>query len=223
MPEDAEQPTDVATAKAAQVLIDKVRRDNKAMSMLRSQLLLLYTCGATYRFTRFVVSADLAGTKKEPVYDQTETEIMPARMHCFGCGTDSMPDAMGPMAASRSCPNCGNPVGADSYFPPVTGPVTRQVGTQDVPNGIVHQSLFCGLEVDTDPRAQNIRQTPILNLEYEVHLGALRDAYPGMFDQIQASAQSELSSNGSIDRLARQQIYSQTDGQSSILSDQRPT
>ena len=62
-----------------------------------------------------------------------------------------------------------------------------------------------------------------LNLEVEVHVGALRAAYPDMYDQIAASATSELSANGSIDRIARQQVYSQTGTSSSILQDQRPT
>ncbi len=54
-------------------------------------------------------------------------------------------------------------------------------------------------------------------------MGALRAAYPDMYDQIAASATSELSANGSIDRIARQQVYSQTGASSSILQDQRPT
>lgn len=216
MPGDAEEPSDVATAKAAQMLVDKVERDNKESSLLKSQLFFLYNAGSVFRFTRFVVSADIAGTKEEPVYDQTETELMPARMHCYSCGTDNQ-------AGTPQCANCKSPMGADSFFPPVSGPVTRQIGTQEVPNGQVAQNLFCGLEVDVDPTAHSIRRTPILNLEYEVHIGALRDAYPGMFDQIQASATSELSTNGSVDRIARQLIYAQTDANSSILSDQRPT
>ena len=77
--------------------------------------------------------------------------------------------------------------------------------------------------MDCDPAANNLRQTPILNLEVEVHVGALRAAYPDMYDQISASPSSELSSNGSIDRIARQQVYSQTGASSSILQDQRPT
>jgi hypothetical protein len=44
-----------------------------------------------------------------------------------------------------------------------------------------------------------------------------------MYEQISASPSSELSSNGSIDRIARQQVYAQTGAASSILQDQRPT
>src|SRR6202012_1614668 len=88
---------------------------------------------------------------------------------------------------------------------------------------MVAQNLFSPLEVDCDPAANNLRQTPILNLEVEIHVGALRAAYPDMYDLIAASPSSELSANGSIDRIARQQGYAQTDGYSSILQDQRLT
>jgi hypothetical protein len=124
---------------------------------------------------------------------------------------------------ARHCQHCLRPLGEDSFFPAEYGPVVRQVGEEEVPNGMVAQNLYSPLEVDCDPAANNLRQTPILNLEVEVHVGALRAAYPDMYDQIAASATSELSANGSIDRIARQQVYSQTGASSSILQDQRPT
>ena len=89
---------------------------------------------------------------------------------------------------------------------------------------MVAQNVYCPLEVDVDPAADNLRQTPILNLEVEVHLGALRAAYPEMYERdCSKSSTSTLSSNGSIDRIARQQVYSQSNTYSSILQDQRPT
>jgi hypothetical protein len=123
----------------------------------------------------------------------------------------------------QRCAHCQRSLGQDSFFPAEYGPVIQKVGEEEVPNGMVAQNLYSPLEVDCDPAANNLRQTPILNLEVEVHLGALRAAYPDMYDQISASPSSELSSNGSIDRVARQQVYAQTGAASSILQDQRPT
>jgi hypothetical protein len=225
MPRDADQLADTTTAKAAQTLIDIVEQQNGEASLLKAQLLYFWAMGAAFRHTRYLVSEERWGTKPEPIFNATETEIMPARMHCHGCGTDSSPDATGitPAVGNLACPNCGAGMGEDSFYPAVSGPVVRQVGTQEVPQGMVAQDLYSPLEIDVDPTAQKLRQTPILNLEVEVHVGALRAAYPGMYDQIQASATSELSANGTIDRIARQQTYSQTDGQISILNDQKPT
>src|ERR1700678_1253746 len=221
MPEDAEQLSDVTTAKAAQTLIDIIERQNREQSLLKQQLLYLYTTGAVFRHTRYVVDAERAGTSREPVFNETETQVAPDRSHCFHCGAPAPADAMGMLA--RHCQHCDRPLAEDSFFPAEYGPVVRQVGEEEVPNGMVAQNLYSPLEVDCDPSANNLRQTPILNLEVEVHVGALRAAYPDMYDQIAASATSELSANGSIDRIARQQVYSQTGASSSILQDQRPT
>ena len=219
MPEDAEQLADVTTAKAAQTLIGIIEQQNSEQSLLKQQLLYLYTTGAVFRHTRYVVDGERAGTTREPVFNETETQLAPDRYHCFHCGATSAADAMG----GHRCQNCYRPLGEDSFFPAEYGPVIQKVGEEEVPNGMVAQNLYCPLEVDCDPAANNLRQTPILNLEVEVHLGALRAAYPDMYDQIAASPSSELSANGSIDRIARQQVYSQTGAYSSILQDQRPT
>ena len=221
IPEDAEQLSDVTTAKAAQILIDIIEQQNGEQSLLKQQLLYLYTTGAVFRHTRYVVDAERAGTSREPVFNETETQLAPDRYHCFHCGATAPAEAVGMDA--RRCQNCHRPLGDDSFFPAEYGPVIQKVGEEVVPNGMVAQNLYCPLEVDCDPAANNLRQTPILNLEVEVHVGALRAAYPDMYDQIAASATSELSANGSIDRIARQQVYSQTGAGSSILQDQRPT
>ncbi|MGC2399473.1 MAG: hypothetical protein WA510_06815 [Acidobacteriaceae bacterium] len=221
MPVDAEQLSDVTTARAAQTLIDIIERQNGEQSLLKQQLLYLYTTGAVFRHTRYVVDAERAGTTREPVFNETETQLEPDRYHCFQCGATTPADAM-PTNGHR-CEQCQSPMKADSFFPGEYGLVIRKVGDEELPNGMVAQNLYGPLQVDCDPAANNLRQTPILNLEVEVHLGALRAAYPDMYEQIAASPTSELSANGSIDRIARQQVYAQTTGYSSILQDQRPT
>jgi hypothetical protein len=219
MPEDAEQLSDVTTAKAAQILIDIIEQQNREQSLLKQQLLYLYTTGAVFRHTRYVVDGERAGTTREPVFNETETQLAPDRYHCFHCGATSPAQELD----GQRCQHCFRPLGEDSFFPAEYGPVIQKVGEEEVPNGMVAQNLYSPLEVDCDPAANTLRQTPILNLEVEVHLGALRAAYPDMYEQISASPSSELSSNGSIDRIARQQVYAQTGAASSILQDQRPT
>jgi hypothetical protein len=219
MPEDAEQLSDVTTAKAAQLLIDIIEQQNREQSLLKQQLLYLYTTGAVFRHTRYVVDGERAGTTREPVFNETETQLTPDRYHCFHCGATSPAQEMD----GQHCLHCSRPLGEDSFFPAEYGPVIQKVGEEEVPNGMVAQNLYSPLEVDCDPAANTLRQSPILNLEVEVHLGALRAAYPDMYEQISASPSSELSSNGSIDRIARQQVYAQMGAASSILQDQRPT
>lgn len=218
LPENAEQLTDVTTAKAAQALIGIIERQNREQALLKQQLLYLYTAGAAFRHTRYIVDADRAGSRHEPVFQETLTQILPDRYHCFACGQDTPATSGG-----NNCGNCHAQLDGESFFPAEYGPATQKLGEEEVPNGMVAQNIYSPLEVDCDPAAQNLCQTPILNLEVEVHVGALRAAYPGMYEQIEGSATSTLSANGSIDRIARQQVYSQTGAYASILEDQRPT
>lgn len=239
LPENAEHLTDTATAKAAQTLIDIVERENKEQSLLKEQLLYLYTCGSCFRHTRYVVDADRAGTRTVPILEKSNAVIVPARHHCASCGVDTPVQGRDPTQGqnralygppqssleglSGSCANCGAALGPDSFFPEEIGPVVRQIGEEELPNGMVAQDVYSPLDVDCDPAAADLRKTPILNLEMEVHLGALRAAYPEMYTKITAAATSTLSSNGSIDRIARQQVYSETSAYSSILTDRKPT
>ncbi len=220
-PEDADQLADVTTARAAQSLIDIIERQNGEHSLLKRQLLYFYTTGAAFRHTRYVVDAERAGSKREPVFSETVTEILPARMHCYGCGADA-PLREGE-AAAQSCPQCGGVLGPDSYFPAERGPVLRQIGEEETPNGMVAQTIYCPLEVDCDPTANSLRETPILNLEVEAHVGALRAAYPDMYDQIASASSGSLSEDGGLGRIARQEVYSQMGASASALTDHRPT
>lgn len=223
LPENAEYLSDVTTAQAAQTLIEVIERQNREQSLLKQQLLYFFTCGSAFRHTRYMVDADRAGTKHEPIFNVTETEILPDRYHCATCGTDSPAADGSAFGGASACPNCGSELGPDSFYPAETGPVVSKVGEAEVPNGMVAQNIYSALDVDCDPAATSLSRTPILNLEMEVHLGALRAAYPDMYDQLSSCATSTLSANGSIDRIARQQIYSETTPYSAILTDRRPT
>lgn len=222
LPEDADEPADVATAEAAQILIDIIERQNKVKSLLKQQLLYLYMCGAYFRHTRYIVDRDRAGSHEEPVFTGTEVQIQPDRFHCFNCGTDNPADNMAFMAA-KHCKNCGAPLGEETFYPGVSATVPVQTGTQQVPNGMVAWTVYSPLEIDVDPSANSLEKTPIVNLEVEVHVAALRASYPAMRKQISGGASSPLSPNGSIDRIARQQAYSQTGTASTIMQDQKPT
>src|ERR1700721_4528400 len=77
MAEDAEQLADVTTAKAAQTLIDIIEQQNSEQSLLKQQLLYLYTTGAVFRHTRYVVDGERAGTTREPVFNEPKTRLPP--------------------------------------------------------------------------------------------------------------------------------------------------
>lgn len=224
LPEDAEDLTDVTTAKAAETLIDIIQRQNKAMSLLKQQLFYMFNCGAIFRHTRYVVDSDRSGTRKEPVYGLVDTTLSPERYHCFNCGTDTSPDSMATMM-TRACqnPNCGAPLGPESYYPEETGQAIGQVGEEELPNGMVAQTIYSPLEVDCDPQARSLRQTPLLSLSVEVHIGALRASYPQMYSQILPTTSDLTGQGDSMDRTARQMVHSPSGTYGGQLQEVRPT
>jgi hypothetical protein len=207
LPEDADDLTDVTTAKASVTLIEIIQRQNKAMSLLKQRLFYLFNCGSIFRHTRYVVDSERAGTRTEPQYDMVDMPISEDHYHCFNCGADIPADSMAAMV-SRSCPKCGAPLGPESYFEGQTGPMLKQVGEEELPNGMVAWTIYSPLEVDCDPQAKNLRETPILSLSVEVHLGALRASYPQMYPEITASTSDLTGQGDSIDRTARQMMRS---------------
>lgn len=222
LPEDAEDLTDVTTAKAAETLIEIIQRQNKAMSLLKQQLFYMFNCGAIFRHTRYVVDSDRAGTRKEPVYGMVPTTISPERYHCFNCGTDVPPDSMAAMM-THACTKCSAPLGPESYYPEETGSAVGQVGEEELPNGMVAQTIYCPLEVDCDPQAKNLRETPLLSLSVDVHLGALRASYPQMYAQILPSTTDLTGQGDSMDRTARQMMRSPSGSYGGQMQEMRPT
>ena len=224
LPENAEVLEDVATAKASQTLIDIIERQNKEHSMLKQQLLYMFTCGSQFRHTRYLVDADLAGTHDEPVFGVVDTQILPDRYHCFNCGMDNPAASMG-LVMSRQCmnPKCASPLGPESYYPAVSGPMVQQTSTQEVPNGQVTQTIYSPLEIDCDPSAKTLKQTPILNKATEVHLAALRTSYPDMFDELNSASGAGVSNNGALDRLVRTSVYAEAGYTTAEGLDMKPT
>ena len=140
MPEDAEQLSDVTTAKAAQTLIDIIERQNREQSLLKQQLLYLYTTGAVFRHTRYVVDAERAGTyagaglqRDRDAAGARSLPLLPLRRD-FAGGCDGH--------VARHCQHCHRPLGEDSFFPAEYGPVIQKVGEEEVPNGMVAQNLY---------------------------------------------------------------------------------
>lgn len=222
LPADADNLQDVTTAKVAQILIDIIERKNQEKAKLKQQLLYMFMCGCYFRHTRYIIDGDRAGTRKEPVYDYTETELSPDRYVCQHCGQVTPANTAATML-SPHCQTCGQPLDQSGFFPAETGTALAQVGEEEVPDGMVAQTVYSPLEVDADPAAKELRQTPILNLDVEVHISSLRASYPSMYDDIQTGAESQLSDSAGIDRIYRQTVYSQADGGTRILGDDRPT
>jgi hypothetical protein len=220
-PENAEILADVTTAKASQEAISIIERMNETPDMLLEESSLLYLYGVYFKYTRPVLDGDWAGWDFEDTFG-TVTVQKPARYHCFKCGTDT-PAQMFQQDQAKSCPKCGAPLGPESFFPPEQSDEVSRTGQQRVPRAMVKWSVHGPMEIDLDPMAKSIDQTPTLSFDQEIDIGALRLTFPKIFEQITQGAEIGTTPNASYEKLRRNEIYSMGWGYTSDSQNQKPT
>lgn len=204
-PENAENLADSATAKAAQLAVSIIERENRVKTMVRAEAQLLFLYGVYFKWTRFVIDGTWMGYKDEPVYGDVDISTQ-AHFHCPGCGQDTDAGQVSP--DEPRCQNCTQPMQMQDYYPGDTDTLPGVTGTKKRPNGMVKWSIFGPMQVDVDPTAETIAQTPILALDMETDVAELRAIFPKMWEQIAEGTESSTDPNASYSRLVRTMIYS---------------
>lgn len=236
-PEDARVLADLATADEAETAIAIVQRRNRARQMTRSKFELLYLYGSYGEYTRATIEPEWG---YDTALDIAQIEIdVPARMRCMQCGketpvaelangTAGMTAAGADQAAGAlpKCPgpNCGAPLGPESYYPAEPPRLTMGVaGIRKVPRAMVRQTLHSPLELDADPQAKTLAGTPILAFDMEIDIGEAREMFPEAWDKIREGAAASTSPNADYERLRRNESNSIGTGYTSDSEQQRPT
>ena len=215
-PANADEPADRETAKVFSRIEEIIERANKIKSMLRQELMEFFTSGCYFKNTRYVVDAERTGTHKETVFQvKQHAEVLPNRYQCFQCGAVTDEDSLiarkqnSPIGeVSRlACPNCGAPFGPENYFESYIDPQGVPIAEekQDVPNGMVLQTVWGPLHIDADPDAGELRDTPLLNLALEVSLGWLRMTFKDQWEKFSEGMTSGKTAE-SMERLLRDVI-----------------
>jgi len=193
-PANADNQLDVATAKAANDIVEIFHRTNSIDQLLAQESYYLYNDGMYAAYVRHVVDKQRFGERDEPIYGEVPKEISPGMYVCGNCGATN--------PAPPNCQNCGAPLNPESYIPPQTAMVTEIVGSERVPNGAEIIDLFGVLEVRLPPEARDLSDARYLILQQEVDPAFVRALYPQLADKINA----KRSTIGlPEERLARQQ------------------
>ena len=217
-PENAEILADVTTAKAGQEAISIIERMNNIREMVQVENNILYLGGVYFKYTRAVLDGDWAGWDFEDVFGTIDVQ-KPDRYHCYGCGTETPADQM----QQRACPQCSKPLGPETFFPAESSQQVALQGQKKVPRAMVKWSVHGPMEVDVDPMAKDLTETPLLSLDQEIDIGALRRIYPAMFDQITDGLEVGTTPNASYEKLRRNEISSMGWGYTSDSSNSKPT
>lgn len=224
-PHDARILADMTTAAAAQDAVGIIERRNGIRQMVRSEFEMLYLYGTYFKWTRGVLDGIDNGWDEELVLGGISIE-QPDVMRCMQCGTDTPAGQMQiPEDGSLpSCPSCAAPMGPESYFE--GGPAKTSlgvVGTRRVPRAMVKQTIHSPLEIDADPKAKDLRGTPILAFDTEIDIGEARMMFPGSWDKIREGAPTSTTANADYDRLRRDEVYSMGTAYTTDTNQQRPT
>lgn len=203
-PQNAEREEDRETAKAASTIETIIEKRNDAPTLLGTILKAMWDCGCYFRHTRYVVDSDDVGTHKEVVMQATLTNVVPARHVCPGCGAVALASDVDPN--NPTCPECHAAFGPESYYEadePETIPIAT--GEQDVPDAMVMQTVYDPLQVDADPDAKRLIDTPLINVEQEVQVAWLRTTFPDFWDKFQEGANT-VDAESQQDRVFREMI-----------------
>jgi hypothetical protein len=217
-PESAENLADVTTAKASQQAISIIERMNHIRELVREQNTLLYLYGVYFKYTRFVLDGDWAGYNEDPEYGEIAVQ-KPDRLHCGVCSYDNPVEGM----TEQRCAKCGQPLGPGDFWPAENGTEIGFKGMKRSPKGMVKWTVHGPMEIDVDPQAKSLADTPLLVFDQEIDIGEARATFPMMAEKIQPGQDASTTPNASYERLRRNESYSMGWGFTSDTEMQRPT
>ncbi|HEV7674390.1 MAG TPA: hypothetical protein VGQ12_07660 [Candidatus Angelobacter sp.] len=207
MPANADDESDRETAKAGSRVETIIERANKADTMVGQELMELFTGGCYFKFNRYVVDADRTGTHKETVWQLTRTDVLPARFVCYNCGATTPENEIVQNPQGLACPQCGQPLGQENYHEDHVDTIPIAQQKDDVANGMVIQTVYGAMNVDADPDAATIDDSPLVNVADDVTLGWARTIFPKLWDKLEAGMTSGASGE-TMDRQQRDMLSS---------------
>ena len=169
-PANADNPLDVATANAANNIVEIFHRTNSIDQLLAQESFYLYNDGMYAAYVRHVIDKQRFGERDEPIWEDVPKEISPAMYVCGNCGASN--------PQPPQCMSCGAPLSPESYVPPQTAMVPTITGSRKVPNGAEVVDLFGMLETRLPPEAKDLPDARYLVLQQEVDPSFLRALYP---------------------------------------------
>jgi hypothetical protein len=186
-PKDADDHEDVQTAKAYSKIAELIAKHNKAKLLLMKALFILYNQGMVACYNENKDDFKF-GTIRYPI--MSDVPIVHRQDLCPACGADLSdgdfsPDQP-PQEAPIECPQCGQTVIPEHQD--TQGTTQQQTGVGEKPKNREVLDIFGPLNVKIPMWVKDQSQTPILTLETEEHVGFVREIYPELFSEIQATS-----------------------------------
>jgi hypothetical protein len=206
-PVDAQNEEDIVIAKKASTIHDHNERRNGKEALQQLELLYIWCAGSYFTYVRQIIDRNRAGVSKQPIMEMQEQMVAPNRYICPNCGAVIPETQLNPFG-TPTCPNCRGPLGDADWFESQSIPMPTKVGEVETPNGMTAFNVYSGLNVDADPDAQELYESPLIDLEVEVPLASVRAQFPAMYNVLQPSTTGDGTADGDYGKKARKQITS---------------
>lgn len=204
----ADDPGDDAAIKATRVA------DNAA-AILRAMwdvdirnmelALCMWSDGTAFGYTPYVKNGRKYGYSTEPKMEVREVATGPATFHCMQCGATTPEEQVNPSAPA--CPQCGAPLGPESYREPETMQSPVVTGTVQYEKGAVELELMSMLFVSVPFSCRGLDDAPWLSYEYEVPRGRLLQMYPELRGKgFMDAAGGDTSSSSGVAQTTRETV-----------------
>jgi DNA-directed RNA polymerase subunit RPC12/RpoP len=181
VPDDADNPLDLSTAKAGDKIAELVYKHNDAPLLWLHALYILLTEGmiAAYNYTK---EDEKYGTYEVPEYEENIREAY----KCPNCEAE-LPDTtfadlgdQAEIAPEFMCPECGENL--DPSMPKSSFTVTTLVGVNKLPKSRQIIEIYGGLYVKVPNYAKSQADCPYLMFSYETNYVDVIEKYPHLED-----------------------------------------
>jgi len=202
-PADADDEEDLEIAKKASTIQAYNERKNDEEALKQLQLLYLWTSGSYFRYVRYVIDKERAGTSMEPDIQTQKTRISEDGHICPACAKFTPDSSQGLFSVKTRCASCGCQLTQKDWFEGQFLDLPVQVGEIEVANGMTAFDIVSGLMVDVNPDAQELKDSEILDYSIDCSAAKVRAAYPTMYESISPSQGTDAASDGDAARTAR--------------------
>jgi hypothetical protein len=197
-PDDADNASDVQTAKAYSKIAELIQRHNQSEILFLRALYLLFNTGVVFCYNELKTKKEF-GSFKEPIPGQ-ET-LVNRSYFCPACGTPSgeepaVDPAIPAQQMPQQCPNCG--VVAPPEIQDQEETFDTIVGYNDRPKSREILRVFGPLHVEVPHYISKLDEAPYLRFVTEEPVGLIQETYPEFAHLIKASYDSD-----EIERWAR--------------------
>jgi hypothetical protein len=221
LPVNPQDEKDSQFADRASLMMADIERRNNSSAMQKLEALYHFCAGSYFSYCRNIVDKRRAGYSTQPVYGMQIVKL-PNRFICPQCADVTPEQHVSPFENVR-CPGCKTPLTPSNWWPEEEMQAPSIVDTQQIPNAMTAIDIFCLLNVDADPNANSLEESPILDLEGELTAAAVRSNYPQMYQKVQPGAFSTGNPEDESARIARDNLTSPGGRLQSLSLDQRGT